>query len=243
MYAGCGMVYQTTTEPISGIQYLTITRLSDVATVFVNGQLTGILDRRPKPGVPFGTVSIGDASSVARSVVKIDFGSTAQNALIEIFVYTFGHTHKEFTGANGDNFRKGMWGGVFLTPVPSPSPTWVSLTGWNMYPLPMASSDIAALRPISSTNLNRPGKFFSSTFNLTTVGDTYVDLSTWNLGAVWVNGHNLGRHSAGVGPQTRWYCPGVWLNQGSNQLVIFDNYLTDVAQVSVALLNTPSTYS
>jgi beta-galactosidase len=240
MYSGCGIVYQTTTPDISGIQYMTIERLSDVATVFVNGTLTTIIDRRPNTGRPTGTVVYADTVSAARSVVKIDFGTTTQKALIEIFVYTFGHAGD--TSENWDTFRKGMWRSVFLAADKLPSSTKTALPNWNMYPLPMPSSYVSSLKSFGSTSLNRPGKFFSASFNLAAVGDAYLDLSTWNLGAVWVNGHNLGRHSASVGPQTRWYCPGTWLNAGSNQLVIFDNYITDATQMRVALLDTPSVY-
>jgi beta-galactosidase len=243
MYSGCGIVYQTTVPAVRGLRNITFERLADVATVFVDGQLAGIIDRRSKPGMAFGTTAIVDASSNASSVVTVDFGAATHDALLEVFVYTFGHTHKQFTtGKGANNFRKGIWGNVYMTEIPSSAPPFATLVNWNMYPLPMTSADMSALKPISTQNLNRAGKFFASTFNLDSVGDAYVDLSTWNLGTVWVNGHNLGRHSASVGPQTRWYCPGVWLNKGSNKLVIFDNYITDPNTVHVALLNTPSVY-
>ena len=46
--------------------------------------------------------------------------------------------------------------------------------------------------------------------NSSQIGDTYLDMSQYSKGYVWVNGHNLGRYWS-VGPQQRLFCPGVWL--------------------------------
>jgi len=51
---------------------------------------------------------------------------------------------------------------------------------------------------------------FKANFDLTTVGDTYIDLKKYSKGYLWVNGRNLGRFWS-RGPQFRLYCPGVWL--------------------------------
>jgi beta-galactosidase GanA len=51
--------------------------------------------------------------------------------------------------------------------------------------------------------------------------DTYIDVSEFQKGYVWVNGHNLGRYW-NIGPQQRLYCPGVWLNKGKNKILILD---------------------
>jgi len=243
MYAGCGAVYSTQTPEIRGIKYLTIQSLADVATVFVNGVLAAIIDRRTVQGVSMGSVLLKDTSSNRRSVVRLDFGDIARSATIEIFVYTFGHTHKEFTGQKGDNFRKGMWGQAWLTDVLSPAPSWITLSNWNIYPLPMTSTSYpSTLKPLTSASQNRAGMFFSARFNLEAVGDTYIDVSTWNLGVVWVNGHNIGRHFAASGPQKALFCPAVWLRTGANEIVIFDNYVTDLSKVSLSLSNIRSTY-
>jgi beta-galactosidase len=51
---------------------------------------------------------------------------------------------------------------------------------------------------------------FKGEFSLSEVGDTFVDMSKWGKGYLWVNGRNLGRYWS-IGPQYRLYCPGVWL--------------------------------
>ena len=35
--------------------------------------------------------------------------------------------------------------------------------------------------------------YYKSTFKLDKVGDTFLDMSTWGKGMVWVNGHAMGR--------------------------------------------------
>lgn len=53
------------------------------------------------------------------------------------------------------------------------------------------------------------------------VGDTYLDVSAYGKGYIWVNGHNLGRYWK-VGPQKRLFCPGVWMKKGQNQILVFN---------------------
>jgi beta-galactosidase len=59
----------------------------------------------------------------------------------------------------------------------------------------------------------------------------YIDMSSWGTGYVFVNGHNLGRYWSSAGPQTRLYCPGVWLNNGGNTIVVFEFTLGRAAPI------------
>lgn len=59
------------------------------------------------------------------------------------------------------------------------------------------------------------------TFSLASVGDTYLNLSNYKKGYVWVNGKNLGRYW-NVGPEQKLFCPGVWLKQGLNEVFILE---------------------
>ena len=58
------------------------------------------------------------------------------------------------------------------------------------------------------------------------MADTFLDMSKWKKGVVWVNGHNLGRYWS-IGPQQRLYCPAPWLKKGENFVVILDMDLTE----------------
>lgn len=70
-------------------------------------------------------------------------------------------------------------------------------------------------------------------FQLNEVGDTYVDMSRWTKGMVWVNGRNLGRYWR-IGPQTRLYCPAPWLRQGYNEIIVFDLHQLDAQPIEFA---------
>ena len=73
--------------------------------------------------------------------------------------------------------------------------------------------------------------FFEGNFDLEETGDTYLDMSKWGKGVVWVNGHNLGRYW-NIGPQQRLFLPGVYLNKGKNKIIIFDMIKTLPATLS-----------
>ena len=77
----------------------------------------------------------------------------------------------------------------------------------------------------------RPLSLFRGTFILEfNPADTFLDMSKYEKGMVWVNGHNLGRYWS-IGPQLRLYCPAPYLKTGDNVLDIVDLELTVPRQV------------
>ena len=66
-----------------------------------------------------------------------------------------------------------------------------------------------------------PGGHFRGTFELSSVADTFIDMSKWSKGTVYVNGHNLGRYWK-IGPQYSLYCPAPWLKVGRNQIDVIE---------------------
>ena len=74
------------------------------------------------------------------------------------------------------------------------------------------------------------GILFRGSFELDSTADTYLDMSAFKKGYVWVNGHNLGRYWY-VGPQRRLYCPAPWLRKGKNEVVVLDLQQTKVASI------------
>jgi len=77
---------------------------------------------------------------------------------------------------------------------------------------------------ISSRSFDR-GKggtqFYAAKFDVRNPGDTFLDMSAWTKGYVWVNGHNLGRFW-NIGPQQTLFLPGCWLKKGANSVVLLD---------------------
>ncbi len=96
----------------------------------------------------------------------------------------------------------------------------MTLMDWQVFNLPFDDTYLQNLK-LSTGKSTRPGTFFKGEFELASTGDTYLDMSQWEKGVVWVNGHNLGRYW-NIGPQKQLYCPAPWLKKGKNGIVIFD---------------------
>jgi beta-galactosidase len=92
------------------------------------------------------------------------------------------------------------------------------LRGWEIYSLPMDPAP--RVGPTAKPFVAGP-HFAEGTFTLTQIGDTFLDTRALGMGAVWINGHALGRFWD-IGPQATLYVPGVWLKKGANDVVVFE---------------------
>ena len=63
--------------------------------------------------------------------------------------------------------------------------------------------------------------FYRYDFQLDHTLDTYLDMTGFGKGVVFVNGHNLGRFWE-VGPTTSLYVPHGFLKEGANSLIVFE---------------------
>jgi beta-galactosidase len=109
------------------------------------------------------------------------------------------------------NERQGINGAVTLAGK--------DLSGWQIFPLPM--DDFSKLQFSKATHDTPAGPaFYRGQFDLRETGDTFLDTRGWGKGAVWINGHALGRFW-NVGPQQTLYVPAPWLVKGKNEVVVF----------------------
>jgi len=125
---------------------------------------------------------------------------------LDILVENLGRTN---FGPQLVNDRKGILGRVTLDSE--------ELTDWETYCLPLTDpgSWPFTASPVQGPALHR------GTFTLAAVGDTFLDLRGWGIGAVWVNGHCLGRYWS-VGPQQSLFLPAPWLKRGANEVIVLD---------------------
>ncbi len=184
---------------------LTITDVHDYATIFLNGKYIGKLDRR-----------------LGEKTIDIP-ASDIKNPVLEILVEGMGRIN--FAQYLID--RKGITDRVTLNGM--------TLMNWDVYNLPMDEEYLkrisdAGNEMMESTNV-KPGVFFKGSFTLEGVADTFIDMSNYEKGVVWVNGHNLGRYW-NIGPQYRLYCPAPWLRKGENEVVVFDLHQTEAKPLS-----------
>jgi beta-galactosidase len=132
----------------------------------------------------------------------------SKTPVLEILVEAMGHV-------NFGEFmidRKGITDHVALNGM--------TLMNWEQYSFPLDEEWIQSL-PNVDAYTQRQGGFFKGVFPLAEIADTYLDMSRYQKGYVWVNGHNLGRYW-NIGPQERLYCPACWLQKGKNVIVVLD---------------------
>jgi hypothetical protein len=144
---------------------------------------------------------------------SIQLPSTESNfPLLEILVEGMGHINfaQELIDRKGITERASLDG--------------MTLMNWQVYPFPFPR--VHRTQPTS-----RAGMYFHATIQLDSVADTYIDMSHYQKGYVWVNGHNLGRYW-NIGPQQHLYCPAPWLRRGANEILILDLLQTEPAPVS-----------
>ncbi len=170
---------------------LTIWEPHDYALVFLNGKFIDTVYR--------------DGGKWSVELPKSD----VKNPELEILVEGMGHIN--FAQFMID--RKGITDRVTLNGM--------TLMNWEIFPLPMQPADVTKLAHAQTSSTDKEGLFFSASFSLTELGDTYFDLSNFSKGVVYVNGHNLGRYW-NIGPQQRLYCPASWLKKGNNEIIVFD---------------------
>lgn len=179
---------------------LIITDLHDYAQVLVDGKLIGTLDRR-----------LGEKS--------IDLPATNNPMpVLELLVEGMGHIN--FAQEIID--RKGITDRVTLSGM--------TLTNWDVFLVPLTEKQVGSWgsRGSAGSGAGKPGVVFQGTFTLDNTADTYIDMTGYKKGVVWVNGHNLGRYWD-IGPQTRLYCPASWLKKGVNQVVVLDLHKIDAS--------------
>ena len=152
---------------------------------------------------------------------SIDLPATgARMPVLDILVEGMGHIN--FAQEIID--RKGITDRVTLSGM--------TLMNWQVYLLPLEDAWVAGL-PAGPADPSRPGVFFRGSFPLERPADTYLDMSGYRKGVVWVNGHNLGRYWD-IGPQKRLYCPAPWLKAGINEVIVFDLHTTVAAPLQGA---------
>jgi beta-galactosidase len=127
-------------------------------------------------------------------------------ATLDILVYNLGRVSSPF---NQTSARKGMIESAYLDGV--------KITGWEIRSLPFEKID-----HFNPSNAEHTGPtFYRGTFTLDQIGETFLDMRNWSFGAVWVNGHNLGRHWDRGGLRSL-YLPSIFQKQGENEIIVLE---------------------
>lgn len=185
-------------QPIRG--ELRVEGLRDFATVYIDGKPAGVLNRYNKSyavevEVPFNS----QLELLVENMGRINYG-------VEIVRNTKGIVVPVTVAGNTIS---GSWE---MRGLPMDvQPDFQTFDAADVYPVDEASFAKLEGRPL----------LYEANFTLETVGDTFLDMSGWGKGVVFVNGRNLGRFW-NVGPQQTLFLPGVWLNRGANSIVVLE---------------------
>lgn len=89
---------------------------------------------------------------------------------------------------------------------------------WDIYCLPLENLDGVDYSYPAVEGC--PG-FYEFCLEVMEPEDTFLDMTGWGKGVVFINGFNIGRFWE-IGPQRRLYVPGALLKEGQNMVVVFE---------------------
>ena len=170
---------------------LQVKQLRDYALVFVNGKRVGSLDRRTL-------------------LDSLELQLPAGEVQLDILVENMGRIN--FGKYLLDN-KKGITEKVSFGGT--------ELKNWEMFSLPFNHIDAIKTKSTATTKSSDGPVIQKGTFKLSKVEDTYLDMSSWGKGVVWLNGHNLGKYWF-IGPQQTIYVPKEWLKVGVNEISVLE---------------------
>jgi beta-galactosidase len=188
---GC-VEYQTTLKA-GDKALLQFGEIHDYALIYIDGNLIGTIDRR-------------------KNKFNIEIPKRDKDSKLTVLVEATGRVNYGYAMLD----RKGIHGKVYL--ITDNQKT--ELNNWNNYPIKLGENNIP-VKYAAWANQKPEAGFYKGNFTTSTLQDTYLDVSKWNKGLVWINGNCLGRYW-NIGPTQTMLIPGSWLKQGKNEIVVFD---------------------
>lgn len=227
---GWGSMLYSTRLPEIPVQSVLHLDAHDYAQVFIDGAKIGTLDRR-----------MGDKELMLPPIKK---GQELQILVEAMGRINFGRAIKDYKGIVANPYITASQGGAPLEGFDNTEIAWTPKLWWNIPITESYDNAVEALsretdkqKILSEINAIRLGRnmrycsesedlifgrgYYRAYVNINKVGDTFLDLSTWGKGMVYVNGHALGRFW-NIGPQQTLYCPGCWLKKGKNEIIVLD---------------------
>lgn len=196
------ILYRTKLNPVAGKSKLVLTDVHDWALIYIDGKLIGKVERRLNEN-------------------SIDLPAIGKESQLDILVEGMGRVNFDKTIID----RKGITEKVELITANETS----VLKNWQIYNFPV---DYNFQKSVNFKSAKTEGPaWYRTEIILDNVGDTYLDMSSWGKGMVWVNGYNLGRFWK-IGPQQTLYVPGCWLKKGTNEILVLDLEGPSVAKIA-----------
>lgn len=232
------VIYSTTIPSLPQGGTLRITDVHDYAQVFLDGKYVGSLDRRldqntiTLPAHKGGRLdilvecmgrvnfshTIYDRKGITHDVVLTtrEGRHTITHPLTQWAVYNLEDTYPTYSDMHFQSLSLPA-----STALSASTPLSASTEGEHN-----GNIEHSAHRGVGGYNDASDSRgvrgVYRAHFDITgTPADTFLDLSTWGKGLVYVNGIGIGRFWE-IGPQQTLYLPGCWLKEGENEIIIFD---------------------
>jgi beta-galactosidase len=143
----------------------------------------------------------------------------SESAVLEIVVEAMGHINFG-TGMRDDN--KGIIGAVKLGEK--------TLDDWTVSLKPLSEESVFSAKK-SPHDDSFPGGHYRVELEVKEPADTFIDMSKWIKGTVYVNGKNIGRYW-NVGAQQSLYCPAPFWKKGKNIIDIVELEAAESREIS-----------
>ncbi len=205
------ILYKTHVTGPRGKTNLTLQDVRDRAIVYLDNRYIGVIERDRE------------------ELQELELEIPASGAQLSILVENLGRT-------NYGRFLKdckGITEGVRLG--------YQFLFDWEIYTLPLDNLHSLSFEPGNGqeTASEEGGAaqpvFYKGILTIDETADTFMNMSGWTKGVVYVNGFNLGRYWE-RGPQQTLYIPAPLLKVGDNEIIIFE--LHGAQQLSVEFEDT-----
>lgn len=184
-----GLIAYRVTLPAGPAGVLDAAKVRDLAWATIDGRKVGTMDTRQRR-------------------FQVDIPARRRAVTLEILVYTIARVN--FGVEIHD--RKGLHGPVRFLPQGGAAQ---AVENWTIRAIDFGAD--GQLPPLAFKRGHAKGPaFWRSSFEVRETGDTFLDMSGWGQGIVWVNGRCLGRYW-----QTM-YLPGPWIRRGRNDVVVLD---------------------
>lgn len=189
-----GLVAYRATLPAGPAGVLEAAKVRDLAWVYVDGEPAGTMDTRYRS-------------------FRVDIPARARPVTVEILVYTIARVN--FGVEIHD--RKGMHGPIRFKPAGGDTQM---VENWEIRAIDFDAD--GTLPPLVWKTGRADGPaFWRGSFHVAQAGDTFLAMSAWGQGVVWVNGRCLGRYWS-IGPTQTMYLPGPWIRSGRNEVIVLD---------------------
>jgi beta-galactosidase len=208
-----GLVSYRVTLPAGPAGVLEAARVRDLAWIAVDGRPVGTFDTRHRR-------------------YKVEIPARSKPAVVDILLYTIARVN---FGVEVHD-RKGLHGPVTFTPAGGAAQP---VENWEIRAIDFDADGVLpklAFKKRAKAGANGGAAFWRGGFDAKDQADTFLDMSTWGQGVVWVNGRCLGRYWS-IGPTQTMYLPGPWIRKGRNDIVVLD--LTGPTAARIAGLDKP----